>query len=128
MAVYLPSATVNYADTNATVQGGTTVTGTSANATLVTLTLPNNTALYKLRIVVFVSGTVTATEANNMILTQGSTTLMTLPVIQSASAGPVVVEPIVNAAVSQTIAIKVGAATPGASAGYNVSVVAIQVS
>lgn len=128
MPVYTPTATLPVRDLNTTVAGGTTVTGTSASAVLLTVTLPNTAALYELTVYSFVAGTVTATEANNMLLKQGSTTLLTLPVAQSAS---VVVPPtvvVVNSAVSPTITVVVGAATPGASASYNCNVIARQIS
>lgn len=128
MAVYTADAVISTRDLNTTVQGGTTVTGTSAGTTLVTVTLPSINQLYEVAVYAFVSGTVTATEANNMVLKQGTTTLMTLPIVQSASVGPVPVKVIVNSGTSQTITVVVGAATPGASAGYNVSVVATQIS
>lgn len=128
MPVYTPAAVINTRDLATTAQAGTTVTGTSAGTTLVTVNLPNNNALYELAVYAFVSGTVTATEANNMLLKQGSTTLLTLPVVQSNAVGPVPVKVIVNSAVSTSITVVVGAATPGASAGYNASVIATQIS
>lgn len=127
MPVYTPNATINVRDLNPTVGAGTSVTGTSAAAVLITVNLPNTAALYEMIIVTSVGGTVTSTEANNMVLKQGSTTLMTLPVAQSAGSSSTTTV-IVNSAVSTSITVVVGAATPGASASYNVSAVARQVS
>lgn len=122
-----PTTVLNVRDLNVTTQAGTSVTGTSAAAVLVTLNLPSATALYEITILSGVSGTVTATEANNMLLKQGSTTLMTLPVAQLAGTMLTTVV-VVNSAVSQSVTVVVGAATPGASAGYNANAVARQIS
>lgn len=127
MTVYTPTQFANLRDSSPTVQGGASSTGPAANATLVTLTLPNNTALYELTIYSYVSGTVTATEAGNMSVKQGSTVLMTLPVAQSNAVIGAPVSIIVNAAVGTTVTGVVGTATPGASAGYNIHIVARQV-
>jgi hypothetical protein len=128
MPVYTPSAVINVRDLAPTVQGGTTVTGTSAGTVLATLVLPNTAALYEVTVYGFVSGTVTATEANNIIVKQGATTLSTVPVVQSATVGAVPFVLVVNSANGTTITVNVGAATPGGSAGYNVSAVARQIS
>ncbi len=128
MTVFTPTAVTSVRDFNPTVQSGAAATGPSANASLTTITLPNGNALYEVSVYAFLSGTVTAADASNMVLKQGSTVLMTLPVVQAVANNvqPLVV--VVNAAAGATINVSVGAGTPGGSCGYNAALVARQIS
>jgi hypothetical protein len=124
---YTYSGVAQFRDQNPTAQAGGAATGPAANASLTTATLPNGNAIYEVSVFAFLSGTVTAADASNMVLKQGSTVLMTLPVVQAVASGIVPVVVVVNSAAGTAINVSVGAGTPGGSCGYNAAVVARQV-
>lgn len=125
---YTYSGVAQFRDQNVTAQaGGAIASSASANASIATATLPNSAALYEVSVFAFLSGTVTAADASNMVLKQGSTVLMTLPVVQAVASGVTPVVVVVNSAAGATVNVSVGAGTPGGSCGYNAAVVARQV-
>lgn len=97
-----------------TKMGAGASTAPAAAATVAAVTGLMAGARYKVRIVLFMGGTIDTTNIQNLILTSGGVTL--LPNIPSVSAlDPIEIEGLTTAAGATDFTVKVGAAPFGAA-------------